>query len=365
MPDIDELIELLDPADAYQLTHLIERRRAETTDYAVPFCPMFSFDDREVELFVRIGFGSGLAPFKADNASTPVAPASGDAQRQLIELVTISEKDVLKATDLISLESRDPRVRIRAVRDVVGKTLNLRIRNTNRTRWMAWYTAIYGQLPITYPNGATITVDWDFAGADMNAKVITSTHLPTADTAWNHTDDSDDYDAPVIEDVHTWVELMANDAGVDENQMIMHLNSTTFRFLKLNKAVRAELSTLSPRIITPTRAEIAEILGVADIKLINDFYWSTTSHQTRTKFIPNGKVLFTTPYEINSTPIAQMYDGLVARVSGDDIVVAPNPGLQADIYVDKEAVTKSTRVTSARMPILHHPEAFLTATVYE
>ena len=185
MPTIDELIELFDPRDAYQFTQLIERKRAETTDYDVPFCPMRAFDGREVELNVVLGYGAGLAPFKADNASTPIAPAHGDVQRQFIELVLISEKDVLKATDLIDLESRDPRIRLRAGRDLIAKTVNLRIRNTNRCKWMAWYTAVYGQLPITYPDGATLTVDWDFAGANMNAKVISATHLPVASVAWN------------------------------------------------------------------------------------------------------------------------------------------------------------------------------------
>lgn len=363
MPDIDELIELFDPADAYQLTRLIDKRRPESTDYNVPFCPMRGFDGREVELNVRIGYGAGLAPFKADNANTPIAPASQDHQRQFIELVTISEKDILKATDMIHLASRDPRIRLSAVRDLIGKTQNLRVRNTNRSRWMAWYTAIYGELPIVYPSGATITIDWDFAGSNMNQKTISGSHLPVASTDWDSTDGSGDYDAPVIDDVHTWTELIANDSGVDESQVIMHLNSTTFKVLKRNKQIRAELSAFSPRIITPTRTEIAEILGIADIQIINDFYWDTANHLTRNKFIPNWKVLFTTPYNLNGTPIAEMYDGLVARVVGDDIVVSTNPGLLADIYVDKEAVVKSTRVTSARMPIINHPEAFLTATV--
>ncbi|MBN2004139.1 MAG: major capsid protein, partial [Anaerolineae bacterium] len=184
-----------------------------------------------------------------------------------------------------------------------------------------------------------------------------------AGVAWNHTTDSV-YDAPVIDDMETWTKLVSDDAGTDPAQTIAHMSTTTFNVLKKNRAIRSELSTLSPRILTPTRAEIAEILGVAEIKLVNDFYWDMTDRLSKHKYLPDGKVLLTTPYTLNGRNIAEMYDGLVARVVGEDIAVSTNPGMVADIYVNKEAVVKNTRVTTARMVILNHPEAFLTATVW-
>lgn len=367
MPD-----EYLHPTDvrlSHVLTRVLDIKKPETDVYDVPFMPMRQFRGRKVKLMVRTAYGAGLAAFKADNANTPVVSASGDLQEQYIELVTIAEKETLNASDLIALESIDPNVADRAARTVVEKAQALKQRNINRTRWLAWQ-AVKDSLSIAY-GGVTVSIDWDLDGDGMNSSRISSSHLPTYTDfgtgseayAWNHQDDNENYDANVIEGAYYCAKLIADDLGIAEEEVAMHVNSTTYRIIRQNAKVAAELSSYSPRVITPTRPEIAEVLGLADVIIRNDHYWDTSN--TKQKFLPDGYALFTpASYEYQGTPIAEMYDGLVARVVNGQIRVEPNPGLVAEMYINQEQVSENVRVQSARMPIVNYPEGIVYAQVY-
>jgi len=357
----DEYLHPSDIRKSHILTRVIQKKKPESEVYDVAFAPLRAFNGRKVKLSVRTSYGAGLAGFKADNANTPVITGAGDLQEQYIELVTIAEKEVLNATDLIALNSPDLGVSEGAARTIVEKALELRIRNVNRTRWMAWQAA-KDALSITYPDGTSIAIDWDLDGSGMNDD-FSGSHLPTyaaigSGYAWTDTDNAD-----IIEAVYTWTKLIADDLGIDESECAMHVNSTTWRYIKKNAGIKAELSSQNPRIITPRREEVVEILEIADIRINNDHYWDTSN--AKQKFLPDEYALFTpSSYAYNGTPIMEMYDGLVARVVGGRIVVERNPGMVAEMYVNEEQVAENVRVQTARMPIVNCPAAFVYAKVY-
>lgn len=354
MPD-----EYLHPSDikrSHVLTRLIEKKVEEPAIYDVPFAPIFATMQRKVKITTREFDPAGLAQFHADNANTPIVKGGGTIEDRYLELAAISEKHVLSASDLIALESPDLSVAEGAARDIVKLGAQLRQRNIQRTKWMAWMAA-RDALTITYPDGGAITVDYDLDGDGDNAD-FSGSHLPTAAAGWNlaATD--------ILEDVYTWTKLIEDDLGVDSGECTMHLNKATWRYLKKNTGIKAELSADNPRIITPKMPEIVEILEIAQIKIVNDFYKLEADSTTKYRYVPDGYVLFTAPYVVNGVPIMEMYDGPVVQVKGDDLVVARNPGAQVDIYISKEQKAKNIRVSTARFPVMNYPAAFVYANVY-
>ena len=360
--DSDAYLHPSDIRKSHVLTRVLERKVPETDIYDVAFMPIKPYQGRRVKVRVRIGRGAGLAAFKADNASTPVVELEGDIQEIYMELVTIAEKSVINATDMIHLKSVDEEVAREAAKNIVDLGANLRLRNVNRTRWMAWQAAA-GSLPVTFPNGTTITIDWDFGGAGMNS-FFTGSHLPVAAVDWDTLADGV-YTTDVITDVYTWTKLIGDDLGCDPSDCTLHINGETWRYLRRNKHLLLESNPVmsQPRSAPLSLTEVASILDVKAVKVLNPFYLEEDATMSKTKLLPDYKVLITGPYSWLGTPIAEMYDGLVARVEGESIVVDRNPGAKAELYISKEQVAENIRVQTARMPIVNYPAGFVMATV--
>ncbi|HNT78501.1 MAG TPA: major capsid protein [Anaerolineae bacterium] len=361
--------EYLHPSDVrklHVLTRIIDRKLPETELYDVPFMPIRAFNGRKVKLAIKEVAGAGLAAFKADNANTPLISGQGDLQEQYIELLTIAEKAVLNAADLVNLGSPDNAVSAMAARTVVDLGVTLRRRNINRTRWMAWQAA-KDALTITYPGGATISVSNDFAGAAQNS-FFSGSHLPVVPQAWNHQDTDGRYDTDVITDVYNWTKLIGDDLGVAPSECILHLNGETWRVLRRNKWLIQEVGVSSGSDVDRRRplqlTEAADVLDVQGIEIVNGYYLEDDGARSKHYFLDDGQVLLTAPYTVNGMPIAEMYDGLVARVQGNQIVVANNPGMLAEIYVSAEQVAENMRVQTARMPVINYPAAFAYAIVW-
>jgi len=362
--------EYLHPSDVkktHVLTRLIEKRVEEPAVYNVGFAPLYPTMQRKVKVNVREFDPVGLAQFKADNASTPIVKGGGEVEERYMELVEICEKHVLSATDLIALESPDVSVAEGVARDVVKLGTQLRQRNIQRTKWMS-YMAARDALTITYPDGAGITIDFDLDGDGVNSD-FSGSHLPNYGDigdgyAWDHQDASDNYDADIIEAVYTWTKLIEDDLGIDSGECIMHMNKTTWRYCKKNAGIKGELSAQNPRIITPRLPEVVEILEIAEIKIINDYYKLTDDATTKYRYIPDGYVLITAPYSVNGVPIMEMYDGPVVMVQNGRLVVSRNPGATAEIYFFEEQKAENIRVSTARLPVMNYPAGFVYAQVY-
>ena len=359
---IDQNLQLFDIRDSYTLTRMIERRKPEQTIYQVPFAPMRPHNSRQVRLFIKRYNGSGLSQFRAANANTPIMPNTGSAQEQKIDLVNLAELAPVREDELLDLNSVDSRVRYSAIQTVLERTERLRLRNVNRTIWMAWQ-AVKDELVITYPDGGSITVDWDLDKTGYNSW-FTATHLPSASTDWNHQDASGNYDATIITDIETWADTLAIDGGVIEEQIIMHVNSRTWRIIQENQWLRNQFSTDSPRDIRPKRSEAAEALSIGAVNIVDSYYWDEDSN-VRYKHLDDGKALFTGPYIApDGAPIVEMLDGPIVKVQNGMAMVDNNPGLQAEMWAREDPPQQFVRVQSARMPILNHPEMILYATLW-
>lgn len=367
MPDVtEEGLHPLDVKRTHVLTETLNKRVDETKNYDVPFAPIVGFNGRRVKVRVRDMTGSGLAAFKTDDGSTPVVPAGGSMQELYFELVTIAEKDVINSSDLLALQSPDERYAMGAVRNIMEKAERLRMRNINRSRWMAW-AAAKDELVIEYPNGAQIKVDWDFEGSTFNSH-FSGSHKPTAEVAWNHQDSDGAYDADIVGDIETWTDLISDDLGVDRSECILHINGKTWRKVRRNSYLMKEDSPNlpQPRTAPLKMEEAASILDVARIEIINDYYLDDTGARTKHRFLADGKALLTAPYTVKGKPIMELKDGLVVMADDrDGVRIARNPGMRAEIYTSKEQVAQNVRVQTARLPIVNYPAAFVYATLWE
>ena len=352
MATIDYYLSPVDIKDAHLLTRSVERSIRESEVWDVPFAPITGTMSRRIKLRVRHVDAAGLASFWADNADTPVVSSGGTVLEQYMELVAIAEKDILKQSDLINLQSPDELVANAAAEDALAKAIRLRRRNMNRTKWMAWQAA-KDELTITYPDGTTIAIDYDLDKTAQN-DWFSSSHLPTAAASWA-TAATD-----VIEDVYDWSKIIADDLGVDQSEVVMYCRTAVWRYLQKNTGIKGELSSTDPRVITPKRSEVVEILGIGEIRIENGFYVTSASNvDTRNYFLDEGHILLTGPDSVNGAPIMEVKDGPVARVVNGDIVVAANPGALAELYINEEAVTKNIRVQTARLPQMNYPAAFV------
>ena len=354
---IDEYLNYSMLRRADVLTKVVEHKKPQSELYDVAIVPLLPYTRSTVELMVRTGYGSGLAQFKADNALTPVATFTGTLQRQVLDLLTIAEKDVLNSTDLKRLQSTDPNISQEAASSIVDKTLALRHRNINRSRWLAWTMLTDGSITVTYPSGSPLVIDYDLDGGAMNSG-FSSTHVPTVGTSW------DNAGADIIGDVQTYAALIADDLGCDEKEVALHISSHVWRHMQNNTAIKGKLSAFQPRLIAPMRDEVANIFGISAVFEVNDFYYDGT---TRNRFLSVSKALMTVyqvgKYEYGGIPVGNLLDGPVARVVNGEIIVANNPGLVAEMYVNEDQPALNIRVQSSRVPILNHAAGVVSATV--
>jgi len=355
-------IQPFDFRDSRLLTREITRKKSEQMTYNVAWAPMRQVKSRNVRLHITRWNGSGLAQFRSVNANTPIMPDEGTVQEQFIELVNLAELTPMTEDEILFLDSPDGRVRGRVLKDALQRTQRLRQRNINRSIWMAWQS-VQDQLVIAYEDGGYLTVTWDLAGATYNSW-FTSSHLPTASTEWNHTDADGDYDALIKDDMETWADILAIDGGVVEEEIIMHVNTRTWRIVQENKWLRSKLSADRPRDIRPKRSEAAEALGIGKIEIV-DSYWWDEDENVRYKHLDDGKALFTGPYIAqDGAPIVEMLDGPVVTVSGGRARVTNNAGLRAETWAREDPPMEFIRVQSARMAVLNHPEQILFATLW-
>lgn len=359
---IDPIFQQIDVRDGYALTRMLEIRKAENQFYNVAFAPLKQHRSRKVRLFVKRYNGSGMSDFRSVNANTPIMPNQGNVQEIKLDLVNLAELAVLDESDVLALGSPDQERMYTGLETILETGERLKMRNINRSIWMAWQAA-KDSLVITYPDGGAITVTWDLAGAAANSW-FTSSHVVTPTTDWNHQDADGDYDATIIDDIETWADILAIDGNVTEAEIKMHINTRTWRIIQENKWLRNQFSTDTPRDIRPRKSEAAEALGIGEIVIVDDAYYSESTG-ARTKYLLDGEAIITGPYTAkDGNPIAEMLDGPVVKAVNGQLVVESNPGMQAEMWVKEEPPQQFIRLQSARMPVLNHPESFIYATLW-
>lgn len=340
-----------DIRDRHILTKLITKQLHEDSSIGAKIAPLEQTNSRHVKVAIRTWTPAGLGQFKAINANTPIRRGGGDVEQQYTQLVDLEEMEVLDADDLINLASPDDRVAKAAARDVVEIGKELAIRNRNLTRWMRWQ-AFKDELSITFNDGTATAIDYDLDNSDGG---MSESHIVSASTDWDTAGS-----ASPITDVRNWEDILSTDAEVDG--AFLHVNKKTFRTMQQIDEIEGYLLDHYGPLKIPNAAAMKEIFDLTGGIIVENGYYVDTSG-TRHYYIPEGYALMTTPYTVDGESIAQVYDGPAVMVRGDDLVVANNPGLQVEVFVDKKSKNQFIRLSTARMVWLRR-ECFLYCHLY-
>lgn len=350
MPELN-----FDVWDSAVLTDLIRRpletAREKEATIGEQIAPLVPVNSREVKVEVREVNAFGVGQYKAPGATPPLYEPSGEWQETVMELVLLEEMHRIKDEDWLALQSSDEKIRRRAGLEIVERGQILAIRNRRLTEKMRW-SAFTDALTVSYQSGSTLEVNYGLPAG----------HTPTASTLW-----SDTANADPVADIEAWSDLIGNKVGHYGTKV--HLSSNTWRYIRDNDAVAAKLTGEDRPLLLPTVSDVTSLIFREGFEfVITDAGYRDTGEGTDrgydavTQYLPDGKVLITTPYVIDGERIADVPDGQVLVQDGYNSVDIRR-GPQAEVLLENISKTHFLRYASARIPRIHHPGAFVYATV--
>jgi hypothetical protein len=223
---------------------------------------------------------------------------------------------------------------------------------------MRWQMLLNGRLTVSYPNSASLEIDYQFVTG----------HKPTMSVLWSSTTTAD----PVA-DVQTLSELMADDSGFYARYI--HMNSKTFDYLVRNTKIINTINFFAGGANTiqrPRRQDILELFSSFNqsqsvVIYDNGFRDAGTDPEaigrtSLTKYLPDGKVLLMGPYSIDGTNVAETLIGQVLVSTGYNSTDI-RQGYQNEIVVDPLSHTHYLRSAGCALPRLNYPEVVIAATV--
>jgi hypothetical protein len=147
------------------------------------------------------------------------------------------------------------------------------------------------------------------------------------------------------------------------------MSSDTYDLLVRNTKIRNYLTATNRSMLIPTKQDILTLLREgSDIIIYDNGYRPEGVGTARgvpdnlTRFLPYGKVLMTTDYQIEGVDIADTLDGQVLVTSGWNTISIMN-GPQSEVIIDPLSKNHFFRQASARMVRVIYPECFVSATV--
>jgi hypothetical protein len=296
-----------------------------------------------------LAFGKGQ--FKAPDATPALYTPDQTWSETVIELALLEEMHRISSEDWLKLNSSDEVIRRAAGVDLVDRGRILQLRNERLTEWMRWQ-AFQGSLTITYPSGAELFINYG----------LPATHKPTVSTLWSTTTTADP-----IADMRSFANTIAASSGY--YGLKFHMSSDTYDLIVRNDKVKNLLTATNRSMLIPTKSDILTLLrDGTEIVLYDNGYRDTGVGSSRgvpdslTRFLPLGKVLVTTDYNVEGVGIADTLDGQVVVSSGyNELAIRQGP--QSEVIVDHMSKNQYWRQASARIPRLIYPECFLWATV--
>lgn len=342
--------------DQATLTNLINRPlvtqfedQPRLGDLLMPVRPIQS---RVAKLRVAQTLAFGVGQYKAPDATPALYTPDQTWREEVIELLLLEEMHRISGETWLQLNSSDETVRMAAGVDLVQRGQILQLRNERLTEKMRWEALTTNKLDITYPGGSTLRVVYG----------IPSGHFPTVSTLWSTVASADP-----ISDIRSWSNTLAADSGY--YGVRLHMSSDTYDYLVRNANIKSYLTATNRSMLIPTKQDILTLLrDGTDIMIYDNGYRAEGVGSDRgvpnslTRFLPAGKVLMTTEYQIEGQRIAETLDGQVLVNSGYNSV-AIRQGPQSEVMVDQFSKNHFFRVASARIPRFIYPECFLCATV--
>lgn len=327
-------------------------------DLGVQIAPERNITGRSDKLRVRELVPYGKGQFRAPSASPALIDFGAQWVEKVIGLALPDEIHPIEEEAWLRLNSPDENVRRSEGLELIDRGRQLHTRYTRLLEYMRWQMLLNGTLTISYPNAASLQIDYGF----------TTGHKPTASVLWSTTATAD----PVA-DVQTYSELMADDSGFYAEYI--HMNSKTFDYLVRNTKIINTINFFAggaSNIQRPRRQDILELFSSFNQSqsiVIYDKGFRDSGvdpeamgRTSLTKYLPDGKLLICGPYTIDGTNVAETLIGQTLVSTGYNSTDI-RQGYQNEIVVDPLSHTHYLRSAGAALPRLNYPEVVIAATV--
>jgi hypothetical protein len=313
---------------------------------------------RSDKLRVRELVPYGKGQFRAPSASPALIDFGAQWVEKIIGLALPDEIHPIEEEAWLRLNSSDENVRRSEGLELIDRGRQLHQRYVRLLEYMRWQMLLNGRLTVSYPNSASLEIDYQFVTG----------HKPTMSVLWSSTTTAD----PVA-DVQTLSELMADDSGFYARYI--HMNSKTFDYLVRNTKIINTINFFAGGANTiqrPRRQDILELFSSFNqsqsvVIYDNGFRDAGTDPEaigrtSLTKYLPDGKVLLMGPYSIDGTNVAETLIGQVLVSTGYNSTDI-RQGYQNEIVVDPLSHTHYLRSAGCALPRLNYPEVVIAATV--
>lgn len=347
--------QMFDIYDQAVLTTLINEQ-VDTALEQAPFlgeqiAPTVNIAARMARMDVARTYSFGIGQFKAPNAMPALIDMPvGERREALIELAQLEEMHRINSEQFMRLSSSDEMIRNSEGLAVVERGQILRRRLERLTEWMRWQAFVNGSLTITYPRtNSQLAIDYGFLPG----------HKPTVSTSWSDYANSD----PVT-DLEGWQQVVADDSGSLGTRI--HLTSATAKNIIRSESLKGYFNVPDGQPFRATLDQVASLLAEGTQFIVHDAGYrpmesgADRSEEAHTRYLPDNKVLITTPYQVEGENIADTLNGWTEISAGYD---ATNllPGPQAEVILDHMTKNRYLREAAARIVRIIHPECFLSA----
>jgi hypothetical protein len=337
--------------DAYTNTETVNRAVETVLEQENPIgaqiMPLVPVRDRKLRRGIIEVEAFGKGQFKARNATPPLFVPRIDFTDEFIELAFLEEMTYIEEDEWHDLTGDNEYSRIRAGVAILARARMLQIRNERLTEWMRWQ-ALQDNLIITMGDvsGQNYKLTYGLP-ADQN---ITVSPLWTSRTT-----------STPVQDIRTVQRLLSNRTGYFG--LNIYMSSITYENLQFSKSIADLLKPNSSGsdFFIPTRDQIMSLFFEGTNLTITDAGFRDTSAGTArgasalTKWIPDGKVLITTPNVVGGERIGDVADGRVAVYNRATNDLEWRQGAQSETLLDDKKHTYFWRQASARIPRVYLP----------
>ena len=315
--------------------------------------PNNDIQSRMARMDVGRTYSFGMGQFKAPNAMPALIEMPVTERREaLIELAQLEEMHRINSEQWLRLNSADENIRNAEGLAMVERGRIMRQRLERLSEWMRWQCFVNGALTITYPRtNSQIAIDYGFLTG----------HKPTAATLWTDTTNAD----PVV-DLESYQLKVADDSGFLGTRI--HLTSATAKLILTNAKLKTYFNVPAGQAFRATLDQVAQLLAEGTQFVVHDAGFrpmasgAARTDAAHTRYLPNGKVVVTTEYQIQGENIADTLNGQV-EVSASYDSTSITMGPSNEVILDHMTKNRYLREGAARIPRVLHPECFLSATV--
>lgn len=347
-------METLDIRDQYVLTQSIKKLVRPETFRGAEIAPLVHSTVRKFKMAVReADTPFGIGQFKAPDQDSPIAEIKGKKSAVTVTYISaVDLEEMLPIEETDKLESADALVRANTIDEIIKLGALLQLRNERLTEYMRWL-AFRNALVITFNDGSQVTVDQygDYAATHI-ADTIGSGVAAAVD--WSNTDNSTPKD-----DLEKIADIIENDSSY--SAMHIWMRRSAFRYFQRSAQWANYLTFLDRPYRVVNWKDISNLLDVPNLH-IYEGAWKDNDGVNR-YYLDEKHILITTEPTVDGIKIAQTFDCPVVRYVDGRLVVATNPGMAAESFIDPLKKREYMRVSTSRMVQLTLPECFVYARV--